>query len=133
MAAYVASQFVKAMLKRRIKVDVARVLILGLTFKENCPDLCNTGVVDVVVELRDYGVQVDVYDPWADSAEALREYGLALVKKPECGEYDGVMLAVSHDNFREAGASKLRAYGRTKHVFFDLKSAFQRADSDLKL
>ena len=82
MGAYVASQLVKAMLKRRIHVDGARVLILGLTFKENCPDLRNTRVVDVVAELRDYGVQVDVHDPWVDPNEAKHEYGIALVSDP---------------------------------------------------
>ena len=83
MGAYVASQLVKAMLKRRLQVDGARVLILGLTFKENCPDLRNTRVIDVVAELRDYGVQVDVHDPWAYAAEAKQEYGLDLITTPE--------------------------------------------------
>ena len=83
MGAYVASQLVKAMLKRRLQVDGARVLILGLTFKENCPDLRNTRVIDVVAELREYGVQVDVHDPWVDAAEAKQEYGLDLITTPE--------------------------------------------------
>ena len=105
MGAYVASQLVKAMLKRRGHVDGARVLILGLTFKENCPDLRNTRVVDVVAELRDYGVHVDVHDPWVDAADVQKEYGLALVTTPEPEAYDGVILAVAHDSYREAGAS----------------------------
>ena len=83
MGAYVAGQLVKAMLKRRIQIDGARVLVLGLTFKENCPDLRNTRVVDVVAELRDYGVHVDVHDPWVDPAEAQKGYGLVLVGSPE--------------------------------------------------
>jgi len=124
---------VKAMLKRRLQVDGARVLILGLTFKENCPDLRNTSVVDVVTELRDYGVHVDVHDPWVDAADVQNEYGLALVTTPEPEAYDGVILAVAHDSYREAGAAALRGYGRPGHVFCDLKSVFGRDESDLRL
>jgi UDP-N-acetyl-D-glucosamine/UDP-N-acetyl-D-galactosamine dehydrogenase len=133
MGAYVASQLVKAMLKRRVHVDGARVLILGLAFKENCPDVRNTRVVDVVAELRDYGVHVDVHDPWVDAADVYKEYGLALVTTPEPEAYDGVILAVAHDSYREAGAAALRGYGRPGHVFSDLKSVFGRAESDLRL
>ena len=133
MGAYVASQLVKAMLKRRLQVDGARVLILGLTFKENCPDLRNTRVVDVVAELRDYGVQVDVHDPWVDPKEAKHEYGLDLVTTPEPSAYDGVILAVAHDSYRDVGPTVLRGYGGLDHVFFDLKSVFARDESDLRL
>ena len=133
IGAYVASQLVKAMLKRRVHVDGARVLILGLTFKENCPDMRNTRVVDVVAELRDYGVHVDVHDPWVDAADVQMEYGLALVTTPEPEAYDGVILTVAHDSYREAGAAALRGYGRPGHVFCDLKSVFTRDESDLRL
>ena len=133
MGAYVAGQLVKAMLKRRIQVDGARVLVLGLTFKENCPDLRNTRVVDVVAELRDYGVQVDVHDPWVDPKEALHEYGLDLVITPESEVYDGVVLAVAHNSYRDAGVTVLRSYGCPDHVFYDLKNVFSRDDSDLRL
>jgi UDP-N-acetyl-D-galactosamine dehydrogenase len=133
MGAYVAGQMVKAMLKRRIHVDGARVLVLGLTFKENCPDLRNTRVVDVVAELRDYGVQVDVHDPWAAPDEARHEYALDLVAEPEAAAYDGVVVAVAHDAFREKGAEALRRYGRDAAVFYDLKSVFAPQDSDLRL
>jgi len=133
MGAYVAGQLVKAMLKRRIHVDGARVLVLGLTFKENCPDLRNTRVVDVVEELRDYGCSVDVHDPWADAEEARHEYGLDLIGTPETGAYDGVVLAVAHDAFRTAGPDALRSHGRDGCVFCDLKSVFARGDSDLRL
>lgn len=133
MGAYVAGQMVKAMLRRRIQVDGARVLVLGLTFKENCPDLRNTRVTDVVTELRDYGIDVDVYDPWVDTAEAHAEYGLRLIAAPETGRYDGVILAVAHDDFRDTGAAALRAYGHPAAVFCDLKSVFDRKDSDLRL
>ena len=133
MGAYVASQLVKAMLKRRIHVDGARVLILGLTFKENCPDLRNTRVVDVVSELRNYGVKVDVHDPWVDANEALHEYGLDLVIEPEPEAYDGVILAVAHDSYKDAGTGVLRSFGHPNHVFCDLKSVFGPTDSDLRL
>ena len=133
MGAYVAGQLVKAMLKRRLQVDGARVLILGLTFKENCPDLRNTRVIDVIAELRGYGVHVDVHDPWVDAADVQSEYGLALVTTPESGAYDGVILAVAHDSYHEAGADALRGYGRPGHVFCDLKSVFGRSESDLRL
>ena len=133
MGAYVAGQLVKAMLKRHLQVDGARVLILGLTFKENCPDMRNTRVVDVVAELRDYGVHVDVHDPWVDAADVQQEYGLTLVTTPEPEAYDGVILAVVHDSYREAGAAALRGYGRPGHVFCDLKSVFGRDESDLRL
>ena len=133
MGAYVANQLVKSMLKRRFQVDGARVLVLGLTFKENCPDLRNTRVVDVVAELGDYGVQVDVHDPWIDPNEAKHEYGLDLITTPEPAAYDGVILAVAHDSYRAAGATALRGYGVPVHVFCDLKSVFARDESDLRL
>jgi len=136
MGSYVASQLVKAMLKQRLHADDthdARVLILGLAFKENCPDLRNTRVVDVVAELRDYGVHVDVHDPWVDAADVQKECGLALVTTPEPEAYDGIILAVAHDSYREAGVAALRSYGRANSVFYDLKSVFGRDESDLRL
>ncbi|PTE19741.1 Vi polysaccharide biosynthesis UDP-N-acetylglucosamine C-6 dehydrogenase TviB, partial [Cereibacter changlensis JA139] len=111
MGAYVAGQLVKAMLRKRIQVNGAKVLILGLTFKENCPDLRNTKVTDVVRELADYGVSVDVCDPWADPAEAQAEYGIGLVQEPELAAYQGIILAVAHDMFRERDADDLRRHG----------------------
>lgn len=133
MGAYVASEMVKAMIRKGIAVKGARVLILGLTFKENCPDLRNTRVVDVVAELRDYGISVDVHDPWVDADEAMHEYGIALTEELDTGTYDGVVLAVAHDRYRDAGIASLRGYGRTDHVFCDLKSVFARDESDLRL
>lgn len=133
MGAYVAGQLVKAMLKRRIHVQGARVLILGLTFKENCPDLRNTKVVDIIGELGDYGIGVDVYDPWASPLEAQREYGLDLLKEPEFGRYDGIILAVAHDEFAADGAAALKRYGTAKAVLYDVKSALPPRDSDLRL
>ncbi|TVR44879.1 MAG: Vi polysaccharide biosynthesis UDP-N-acetylglucosamine C-6 dehydrogenase TviB [Rhodobacteraceae bacterium] len=133
MGAYVASQMVKAMLKRRIHVDGARVLVLGLTFKENCPDLRNTRVVDVVAELRDYGVQVDVHDPWVDPAEAQAEHALDLVTELTPGLYDGIILAVAHEAFISMGAKTLRRFGHERHVLYDLKHILPASESDLRL
>jgi len=133
MGAYVAGQMVKAMLKKRIQVDGARVLVMGLAFKENCPDLRNSRVVDIVAELRDYGVQVEVHDPWVDPNEAKHECGLSLVTTPEPAAYHGVILAVAHDSYRDAGAKALRSYGLGDHVFCDLKSVFECHEADLRL
>jgi UDP-N-acetyl-D-galactosamine dehydrogenase len=133
MGAYVAGQMVKAMLKRRIQVDGARVLVLGLTFKENCPDLRNTRVVDVITELRDYGIEVDVHDPWVDPREARLEYGIDLEAGPRQDSYDAVLLAVAHDLFRNMESQRVRAFGHERHLLFDLKSVFSASESDWRL
>jgi len=133
MGSYVAGQMVKALLKRRIQVDGARVLILGLAFKENCPDLRNTRVVDVVRELQEYNIHVDVHDPWVNAAEAKHEYDIDLISSPENSAYDGVILAVAHSEFREAGAGNVRSFGRQNHVLYDLKHVFGPQESDLRL
>lgn len=133
MGAYVVSQLVKAMLKKRIHVQGARVLIMGLTFKENCPDLRNTRVVDIVKELGEYGIQVDVFDPWVNPQEAEHEYGITPVTKPELGVYDAMMLAVSHNEFKEMGAENIRALGKSEHILYDLKYLLTAEESDLRL
>lgn len=133
MGAYVVSQLVKAMLKRRIHVDGSRVLIMGLTFKENCPDLRNTKVVDIVKELADYNIVADIYDPWVSVAEAEHEYGITPVVSPENGSYDGIILAVAHDQFKAMGAEQIRAFGKPEHVLYDLKYLLAAEASDLRL
>jgi UDP-N-acetyl-D-galactosamine dehydrogenase len=133
MGAYVADQLVRAMIKRSIPVHDAKVLILGLTFKENCPDLRNTRVVDLLAELADYGISVDVHDPWVDADKAQHEYGIDLCKNPDHGFYHGIVLAVAHDQFRTLGAEAIRRFGCGDHVFFDLKSIFVPSESDLRL
>jgi UDP-N-acetyl-D-galactosamine dehydrogenase len=133
MGAYIAGQMVKAMLKRRIQVEGSRVLILGLAFKENCPDLRNTKVIDVVTELRDYGVIPDVYDPWVAAAEARHEYGLDMVESPEASCYDGIVLAVAHREFADLGAEGIRAFGRADHILYDLKYILPAEASDIRL
>jgi UDP-N-acetyl-D-galactosamine dehydrogenase len=133
MGAYVVSQLVKAMLTRRIHVDGARVLVMGLAFKENCPDLRNTRVVDIVSELGEYNIAVDVYDPWVSSAEAWHEYGITPMTEPAIETYDGIVLAVAHDEFRELGAKNIRRYGKARHVLYDLKYLLSAEESDLRL
>ncbi len=133
MGAYVAGQLVKAMLERRLPVKDARVLVLGLTFKENCPDLRNTKVVDVIRELEDYGAQVDVHDPYADPAEAAHEYGIDTVASPAAGTYDAIVLAVAHRQFADLGAEAIRAFGKPEHVLYDLKYTLPLGSADLRL
>ena len=133
MGAYVVTQLVKAMTQRRIHVQGARVLVMGLTFKENCPDLRNTRVVDIVHELREYDVQADVYDPWVSAEEAQHEYGITPVQKPEAGAYDAIIVAVAHREFKAMGAGAIRALGKAQHVLFDLKYILPAQDSDLRL
>lgn len=133
MGAYVVSQLVKAMTKRRIHVDGACVLVLGLTFKENCPDLRNTKVVDIVRELQEYNVKADVYDPWIDIAEAQHEYGIKPIQQPEVGAYDAVIVAVAHHQFKKLGATGIRAFGKEVHVLYDLKYVLAASQSDLRL
>jgi len=133
MGAYVVSQLVKAMTRRRIHVQGARVLVMGLAFKENCPDLRNTRVVDIVNELREYNVEVDVYDPWVDIAEAQHEYGITPVDTPRPGQYDAIVLAVAHRQFAEMGPAAIRALGKSQHVLYDLKYILPADQSDLRL
>lgn len=133
MGAYVASQLVKSMTKKRIQVQGSRVLLMGLTFKENCPDLRNTRVVDIVRELAEYDVNVDVFDPWLDAAEAEREYGIVPIAQPAADQYDGIVLAVAHDEFKQLGVEKIRAWGKDPHVLYDLKYVLDSSESDLRL
>lgn len=132
MGAHIVSQIVRLMIARELAIKNARVLVLGLVFKENCPDLRNTRVVDVIEGLRDFGMNVDVHDPWADPTEAEHEYGLPLCE-PEKGAYECIVLAVSHQCFVEKGANRLRSYGKEVHVFYDIKSVFPVADTDGRL
>jgi UDP-N-acetyl-D-galactosamine dehydrogenase len=124
MSLYVVSRVMKLMLGRGIQPKDSRILVMGLTFKENCPDVRNTKVIDIVEELASYGANVDVHDPWVDPAEAEHEYGVTLTANPEKGAYDVVLLAVAHKQFRELGADGVRAFGKDDSVFFDIKYVF---------
>lgn len=133
MGKFVAGQLVKALLKKSIQVHGAHVLMMGLTFKENCPDLRNTKTVDVIAELQEYGIIVDVYDPWVDAAESQNEYGIMPIKNPNPDNYDGIILAVAHNEFAEMGVANIRQLGRENHVLYDLKYIFPADQTDLRL
>ncbi len=133
MGRHVVSQLVKALLRRKIQVDGARVLLMGLAFKENCPDIRNTKVVDIVAELAEYNVQTDIYDPWVDTEEAMAEYGLQLVDAPESGAYDAVIVAVAHEQFKGMSVEEYRALGKDKHALYDLKYVLPCDAGDLRL
>ncbi|SUA91282.1 UDP-glucose 6-dehydrogenase tuaD [Pandoraea pulmonicola] len=133
MGMYVVAQLVKAMTKKRIHVEGAKVLVMGLTFKENCPDLRNTRVVDIVAELKDYNCDVDVYDPWVSADEARHEYGITPVESPAAGSYDAIILAVAHEQFKAMGPAAIRAFGKATSVLYDLKYVLSANQSDLRL
>ena len=133
MGAYIAEQVVKMMTKRRIHVVDANVLVLGLTFKENCPDLRNTRVVDIIREFEDYHARIDVYDPWVDPNEAYEEYGILPVRELREGHYDAIILAVAHRQFVELGAAGIRALGKPHAVLYDVKSILPREAVDARL
>ena len=106
---------------------------MGFAFKENCPDLRNTRVIDIVEELEDYSVRVDVFDPWVDTGDAEKEYGIRPVGEPELGAYDAIILSVAHTLFGQLGAERIRAYGKPTHILYDLKYLFPRSETDLRL
>jgi len=134
MASHVADKTIKLMLRRGIAVIGSRVLVLGLTFKENCPDLRNTKVIDLIEGLKAYNTSVDVYDPWVDFAEAQTEFGLACLKQlPSLGEYSAVILAVGHMQFQDLGADGIRAFGKPNAVLFDVKSVLPLGSADGRL
>lgn len=136
MGAYVAGQLVKAMLKKSIQVNGSRVLMLGFAFKENCPDVRNTRVVDIVFELREFGVKVDCFDPWVSAAEARHEYGIDVLTQAtdlQGGEYDAIVLAVAHRQFSEMGATGIKNLGKAESVVYDLKYVLNASESDIRL
>ena len=133
MGSHVARRVIKLMTQRRIPAAESRVLVLGLAFKENCPDLRNTRVVDVIAEFRSYNAQVHVHDPWVDAAEAKHEYGLDLVADPQPGSYDAVILAVAHREFVQWGVERIRAFGKPGSVLFDVKQVLPRDAVDGRL
>ena len=133
MGIYVAQQVAQLMIARRIQVRDARILVLGLTFKENCPDVRNSKVVDVIRELGKYGARVDVHDPWVDAAEAQREYDLKMLRRLKPGTYDAIVVGVAHDQFRQMGIAKIRELGKRNHVLYDIKYVFPAGEVDGRL
>jgi UDP-N-acetyl-D-galactosamine dehydrogenase len=124
MGQYVVSQIIKLMLKKRIHVEDANVLIMGLTFKENCPDIRNTRVIDIIEEFGEYGANIDIFDPWANPEEAKAEYGIELTSEPASGKYDAIVLCVAHQQFKDYSQATLRKFGRRECVLYDIKSVY---------
>jgi len=133
MGSYVVSQLIKKMINQKIDVSGSKVLVMGLTFKENCPDIRNTKVIDIVNELKAYEVDVDIIDPYCDPAEAENEYDLVVSKTAEEGLYDAILIAVAHDEFKEMGVKAIRAFGRPKSILYDLKYTLPKDDVDIRL
>lgn len=133
MGTYVAAQLIKAMAKKRIQVEGAKVLVMGLTFKENCTDLRNTRVIDIIRELREYNIRTDVYDPWASPREAFQEYQIHLINELSMHQYDGIVVAVAHQQFREMGTKTIHQLGASPHILYDLKSVLEPDDNIVRL
>ena len=133
MGAHVAEQVIKLMTRKRIPVPDAKILVLGFTFKENCPDIRNTRVTDLIDELESYHAHVDVYDPWVDGKEAQEEYGIDLISDPQEDQYDAIILAVGHNQFKDMNTSGIRQLGKSLHVLYDVKSILPQADVDGRL
>ena len=133
MSRYVSSQLIKALVKRKFQIDTARVLVMGLTFKENCPDVRNTKSLDVVYELQEYGIKVDVMDPCCDELEVKSKFGIDLVNNPESATYDAVIITVRHQNFIDLGIEKIRSYGHDEVIIYDLKNTFEKTKVDMRL
>jgi UDP-N-acetyl-D-galactosamine dehydrogenase len=133
MGTYVADQLVKALVNRGISPNGANILVMGLTFKENCPDIRNSRVVDIVIELNKNNCIVNVYDPWVSAEEAQREYGIHIESKLSRGYFDAIVLAVAHQQFKDMGAAAIRALGKSNAVLYDLKYVLTSGESDLRL
>lgn len=133
MSTYVVSQIVKGMIKRRIHVEGSKALIMGLSFKENCPDLRNTKVANVIRELVDYNIDVDVYDPWVSSEDASREYNISPINDPMKAAYDVIVIAVAHQQFKDMGIQVIRGFGKDTHIIYDMKYLFPAEETDLRL
>ncbi len=133
MGGYVVGRTVKLMTQNRVHVVDSNILIMGLTFKENCPDLRNTRVVDIIKEFDTYHANIDVYDPWVDPEEAKHEYGINVISKPKQGHYDAIILAVSHDQFTDLGETGIRELGKSKCILFDVKHALPKSAVDARL
>ena len=133
MGKYIVSQVIKLMLKKRIHVQQAKVLMMGLTFKEDCPDLRNSRVIDMIQEFEDYGANVDVYDPWVDKQEAKHEYGISPIETPQASQYDAVVVAVAHQQFKQMGIEQIRALTKDSAVVFDIKYIFPADAADGRL
>jgi len=133
MGEYVATQLVKTLASQKIHIDEAKVLIMGFTFKGDCPDVRNTKIIDIIRELKDFNMTVDVYDSWASKEEVQDEYGIRLVDELKAGEYDAIVLAVDHSETKNMGVGELRKLGKKQHVLYDVKHVLKIGDADIRL
>ncbi len=133
MGQYTATQLVKAVSKKKIHIDEAKVLVLGFTFKGDCPDVRNTKIIDIVHELESFNMNVDIYDSWADAEEVKHEYGVELISEPVEESYDAIILAVDHSDFKSWGEEKIRRLGKVNHILYDVKHVLDKDESDLRL
>ncbi|MFV5426910.1 Vi polysaccharide biosynthesis UDP-N-acetylglucosamine C-6 dehydrogenase TviB [Acinetobacter towneri] len=133
MGEYVATQLIKEMVKQRIQVVGSKILVMGLSFKENCPDIRNTKIVDMVKALKEYDLDLDIYDPWVDPLEAAKEYGIDPVASLENAKYDAIVLAVAHDQFKQMSIDEFKAVAKEKYVLYDLKYILNHTDVDIRL
>lgn len=133
MGEYVATQLIKEMVKQRIQVVDSKILVMGLSFKENCPDIRNTKIVDMVKALKEYDLDIEIYDPWINKDEAEREYGLVPIQNLESSIYDAIVVAVAHDQFKAMSIQEFRALGKEKHVLYDLKYILKKGESNIRL
>ncbi|EJF1758319.1 Vi polysaccharide biosynthesis UDP-N-acetylglucosamine C-6 dehydrogenase TviB [Vibrio cholerae] len=133
MGEYVATQLVKALSRKKIHIDEAKVLIMGFTFKGDCPDVRNTKIIDIVNELQDFNMSVDVYDSWASKEEVKHEYGIQLIDELREGYYDAIVLAVDHSQTKKMGAQQLRRLGKETHVLYDVKHVLTADEADIRL
>lgn len=133
MGEYVATQLIKEMVKQRIQVVGSKILIMGLSFKENCPDIRNTKIVDMVKALKEYDLDLDIYDPWVDPQEVEHEYGLAPISSLKMGDYDAIVIAVAHDQFKSMTIDQFKQLGKEKHVLYDLKYVLDKEQSNIRL
>ena len=133
MGPYVAECVIKQMTRNKIHTVGSRILILGFTFKENCPDVRNTRVIDIVEEFRSYHANVEVYDPWVDPREAEEEYGIKPIQELKQNSYDAIIIAVAHKQFIDMGVAAIRALGTDQHILYDVKHVFPKQDVDARL
>ena len=133
MGSYIVKQLIKAMLKKRIQVQGSKILVMGLTFKENCPDIRNTKVVDILRELNEFGVDIDCYDPWVNKEQAKSEYKINPITEPLTNAYDAIILAVAHEEFKQMGETGIRSLGKDSHIVYDLKYILEPTQSDMRL
>lgn len=133
MASFVSSQLIKLLAQKNIKINGSKILILGLSFKENCPDIRNTKVVEIIKDLQEYNCNVSVFDPWVNKDEAKKEYGINLLSNVKTNQFDAILIAVPHNHFKKMGIKKIKMYGKSKHVVFDLKYLFPASYVDKRL